>query len=287
MNLSKETLNKTEELLNTGIEQLEIEENEILTKLHENKFENFTVHYIDNRWFGEDKRSYEVTFKHVTEQVDFKLSTKKEVSSISWSSWSYSHIKPEELQGHLTASMNYLGAVTEMLVIMKDTTEAMKVVAKVSKVFENQVKPLRDKRYGLQNELTSVKKVIADIDSKESLVKAQELFKETVFLNQSYQLNSKTYLSEIKIEQDKKDNNFIMLYGRKRKIDDYTLEQLYKLATHMQTSIKTDYDKEYDTEGYRLYYKYSNMYSTMQKAYKPVQTQIDKKEYDEIRNNRY
>jgi len=287
MNLSKETLGKTEELLTTGIEQLEKEENEILLELQENKFENFKVLYIDNRWIANDERSYEVTFKHVTEEVDFRLSTKKEISSISWSSWSYRHIKPNELQGHLEASMNYLGAVTEMLTIMKDTTEIMKVVERVSEVFENKVKPLRDKRYELQNELETVKEAISNIDSKESVVKAQELFKETVFLNHCYQLNSKIYLSEIKVEQDKKGNNFIMVYDRKRKISDYQLEQLYKLATTMQTRTECDYSKDYNTEGYRLYYKYSNMYLTTDEAYKPVITQIDKAEYDELRSNRY
>lgn len=286
MALSKETLNKTLQVLESEIAELYSSEKDIYSVLKERTFGNFKINRIERsyRYSQDEDDNYEVTFRSINKEIDysFQICTKRSIDSINWSSWSFRNIKQEELVNTIKISKAYIEAVHESLVIMEDTSNIMKVVNEVVAEYVENINPLTIKIYDLQRERDAIQQEILNIDNNDLVEKALELFSKPVYLYKSYQFNNNNRLHVLQVEKVK-DKLKINVNGTNRTISEYELLCMYNHAIKTLKNYTTDSDKDYDSEGYYTYYKCDNMFLTLEEANTPVRTIITKEEYDSIR----
>ena len=287
MEISKETLNKTLQVLESEISELLSAEKEIYLELKKVTFDNFRVDRIERcykSFEGEDD-NYEVMFRHINIDYGFGIYSSKEIDTINWSSWSYSYIKPEEIVSIIKKSKAYIEAVHESLIIMEDTTEIMKVVNDVCKKYKEQIVPLSYKVYDLQKERDSIQNEIINLDNKELVNKAFELFKNPIYLYRGYNISKNNTIYKIQVEKVK-DKIKIIMNNRNKTISEYELLCIYNHTIKYIVTYTTDRTKDYNTEGSYNYTKCSNMYLTQSEANSPIRVSISKDEYLTLKGGR-
>lgn len=282
MTLSKETLTKTANLLQEEIDSLNKKQGEIITSIREHSVGNFNVNCIDKRWLGsKDEQQYEITFRHKVIEIDldFRIFSTGTIDRVSWSSWGFTNITPEELK----KSINYIEAVKEMLTIMSDTSVAQETIDKVVKIKIEELSPLQEKTWKVEAELRNVQLAIHEIEKEEQFEKAIELFKDPVYFYDTYQIARRNYIRSVKIEQ-KKDKYFAIMDDVRKKVDKQEIICLYNHAMKMNVKQERNQDiQDYNSEGYYSYYKTVNVYLSREESTDPVWIDITKEEYKTIR----
>lgn len=279
MALSKETLNKTVSLLQEEIKKIEDKETEVLSDIRQHMVGNFNVNHVNKRWSGsKDEPEYEINFRHKDKEVDldFRIFSNGEINRIGWSSWSFSNVTKEEIQKSIT----YIDAVKEMLIIMSDTSIAQPTIDAVVILHIEELNPLQKKRYELESEISKIQKEIETIEKEEKLVKALELFSNTVYFNELPQISRHNYARSVKIEQ-KKDKYFAIMDENRKKIDIETIIRLYDWAYRIVKSY--EYSETKEDRYHKTYYKNDNMFFTREEAIKPVKTEITEEEWKKLR----
>jgi FtsZ-binding cell division protein ZapB len=278
MSLSKETLNKTVSLLQEEIRVIEGKEKEVLNDIRQHSVGNFNVNYVDKRWLGsKDEQEYEVNFRYKEREadLDFRIFSNGEIDRLSWGSWSFSKVTKEEIQ----KSIAYIDAVKEMLTIVSDTSVAQPTIDAVIILYAEELNPLSNKRYELEREVSKIQKEIEAIEKEEKLIKALELFSNTVYFNNPYQVARHNYARSVKIEQ-KKDKYFAIMDENRKKIDIQTIVWLYDWAHKIVRSY--EYSENEEDRYNKTYYKNDNMFLTREEAIKPVKTEITEEEWREL-----
>lgn len=285
MTLSKETLNKTSEIIYKEIESLELQVNEIYnSKIRNQSFQNFNVISIDREWsiLGKEDILYIVKFKHNKNDVDFNISIKGDFDRISWASYSYSQFKNNEERVHdIKEAKSYIESVHEMLCIFEDTREIKKFVNEIAQVYIEEILPLNNKKYELQKELSNIKDQIREIDEEDNFQKAIELFSETVYFKRYYQYNQNTIFDTFKLIHDSKKDIYYTIYnGRKRTLTKADILSIYRHANKIIYDNKTDFDKKYNAPGYKRYFKTSNVFKSIEEMNNAQWEEITKEEYE-------
>lgn len=282
MTLSKETLTKTANLLQEEIESLNKKQSEIITSIRKHSVGNFHVTCIDKRWLGsKDEQQYKITFGHKVREIDldFRIFSNGTIDRVSWSSWGFTNITPEELK----KSINYIDSVKEMLTIMSDTSVAQGTIDKVVKIKIEELSPLQEKTWEVEAELRNVQLAIHEIEKEEQFEKAIELFKDTVYFYDTYQIAKRNYIRSVKIEQ-KKDKYFAIMDDVRKKVDKQEILCMYNHAMKMNVKQERNQDiQEYNSEGYYSYYKTVNVYLSREESVDPVWIDITKEEYKTIK----
>jgi len=284
MTLSKETLNKTIELIDSQIKEIESQEKDILTAIRSYKVGNFFVNYVDKSWTGINTEVYEINFKYTEREIDldFRIYSDLTVNRVNWSSWSFSKVTHEEI----TKSINYIDAVKEMLTILSDTTVAKEVIEEVVKIKQNELAPLQTKSWDLDKEKREVQNAINEIDRKEQLQKAIELFKKEVFFADTYSITNRNTIRSARVEIKK--DKITLYYGyegkEKKTIKEQDLVWLYNHATKTLVYQNRNWDtNDYNDDNMYKYYQTDNMFLTLEEANNPVRTYITKDEYGILR----
>lgn len=285
MALSKETLNKTAEILSKEIESLELQMQEIYnSKIINQSFQNFNVTSIDKDWrsFDRENSFYIAKFKHKKSEVNFEISTVGDFDRISWSSWSYSNFKDEQEKiNAIKNSKSYIEAIHEMLCIFEDTREITKLVNEISKIYIEEILPLNNKKYELRKELSNVEDQIKEIDEDNDFQKAVELFSETVYFKKYYHYNTNIIFGTFKLEHDVKKDIYYTIYNdRKKTLTKVNILSIYKHANKSIYDIKMNFDKEYNAPGYRRYFKMPNVFKSIEEVHNTQWEEITKEEYE-------
>jgi len=281
MTLSKETLIKTQELLRSQITDLENQEYQIEAQLKDVTFKNFKVNGVEKRWNSGDKQSYRVAFKHISEDVDFYITNDENpINDVRWSSWSYSSIKPEEYIATIKKCKSYIEAVHEMLTILESPEQLEETVSKVIEIHSTQIAPLQNQRWDIMPQLREIDSAIVEIDNKEELQKALQLFAAPVYFAEPYRINKNNRVRSIKIEQ-KKDKYFAIIDDIRKKVSEHEIRDFYRHATKIVPSGNYEYDNE--GNSIKKFYKTDNMFCDREQALNPVKTEITEEEFKAIR----
>jgi len=285
MTLSKETLIKSQESL-----QKEYTEkyNDLQCKIIEMKdmfkVGNFQLDNIERGW-RENEDYHRVNFTHVVQDLNFYYENGKGIDRVSWSSWSYYGFKTEEdKKQSIEKSIDYINAVKEMLMIMKDEDNLKAFVEEqVIPYWKENILPRKDEFYEIERQINEIKLAISSIDKNTELeiAKAYLLEKER-YTSEWFYLNNRNCIKEIKVSQDKK-GNFIIVdnNNRNKKMDEYMILNLYKHLTQWNVRRRTNFDVDYDSPERYTYYKYQNECSK-EECYG-----YDNKEFIEISKEEY
>lgn len=260
MTLSKEPLTKSQEMLQKDYEE---KWNALQGKIIEMKtmfkVGNFELDNVERGW-RENEDYHRVNFKHAVQDLQFYYEHEKGIDRISWSSWSYSYFKTaEEKKQSIDKSFDYISAVQEMLVIMKDE-ENLKVFVEeqVIPYWKENILPRKEECYEIERQIDEIKSTITSIDKNAELeiAKAYLLEKER-YTSEYFYLNNTNSIKEIKVSQDKK-GNFIVVdaNGRNKKIDDYMILNLYRHLTQWNIRREINFDVDYYSPERYNHYKY-------------------------------
>jgi len=282
MTLSKETINKTIEVLK---EELAVQEKVVSSKYEEMKnfsYKNF-VYYDSYCWRYAETGEARVRFRHVeNEDISLCVNTNSDFAEEwSWSSWSFSREKENEYTLDMAKSEAYLMRELEKIQTLKYEYNEIKVVAiQAVEFYINTIQPEEKKVCVIERQIKELEEQIEELDKNSELEEAKQIFKagtKHYFYNQIYYTN-KYSSSYFRIEE--KGKNLVYYTdnyddSRSKKLTDDFMLELYKAYKSVNTKSTGDYDKD-DNYVYK-YFKASNYIS--EEVYK---SNYDKLEWTEI-----
>jgi hypothetical protein len=288
MTLSIITLEKTKELLNSELQEVSKQIQEVEKSTQELGYKNFKVQYIRQSWksITEKEVSYDVTLKHVSQDVDVTICTEGIPDRISWGGHSWSNIKEDEFISIIHKGKDYIEAVHEMLCMLEKLDDVKKVLSEVIEIYTS-ANELREYGHELELQIHEVSVQIGQLKDEEYYQKALELFKDPVYLANSYDLTNRTELHRIRISLNKKGNPVIEVHGKSKTLTQREVIQMYHWANKWNTQCDTDWEKEYNDPTRKTYYKYPNMFISIEECtrqnYEKIREKITEEEYNKLR----
>jgi len=285
--LTRETLERTLTILEADAKEFEGKLSTIMSDIiEENPMDNFRISSIQQEWiFSKDddgKAYYEIRFKHKDQDVEFTYGQNKGLDRIGWSSWSFSSIKAENKKETLEKSIAYINAVQEMLELNQNEEALRTFVNSVVEDYKAKYAPIQIDLYKAQRQVDEIRESIKEIDRVNiTQVAIDYMVGHQRFFRRSWDINRSNSTNEILIQQDKKGKYFFEYYGRKRKITEEEILDVYKHCKRWLAHYEWD-SKDYNE---KTYYKYPNEIASYNEhtVEEKDMIVITKEEYNKIR----
>lgn len=250
------------------IDELKKEIEEIKIQIDE-KWNNMPNFGVDNFFIQPD--CYAIRFIHKDlRDVSFSLEKSYSldenfpflnVSSLSWSSWSYYNIEEKEWKDLANKSIEYLQANIEKVEVCRDHS-----YLSIAKEYWNWVKenilPLKEKGKEKLNLIKDLQKQIEEEKLASEKEEAIEYFKNNqnthVYVHARYYYNNTSYTQHFEIKEFKKDKVKVDFNGINKWYNEEKMLELYKHINKSVYYCDIDYHKSLDDPKRHTFYKYDN-----------------------------